>query len=664
MKRQRGALTVVTPLIIILIVLFSALALDGARLLSMQKEMQAQANAAAFAAAGSAYTCGGTDSNAMRALAIDAATAQGFDSGSGSIRVQQGVIKADSEKVLEFRRTDSFEETNGVAIEIERDVPISSLLPEAVLGRINLVSRAAARKEVYATFFTDSNTLALNTADSPVLSALFRGLFGKDVNVETLSLDSLSGTLVSLDSLLGAINDESNGILNPVLEDLGVGDLLEIDVPAEILISALGAVSNLTGDAVSELDSAIALLGVDTNLRLSDVIYVLGQGAVDSGAEIPVLSMLNSIVLNLANKLDKPISLDLDGLTSSLGLGDVLGLNVEIDVNQAPKIVVAPARKVDGQWLGESTGEDITIRLGLILDLAPNTEFLNFVAIVPLEISTGAAKSTLVGARCASGSNNNVDFDFDIGRSVLRVATYEYAGDNSCYGSSLSRSGICAKIGLLFPSSGIGEDYMPDPLQIGCHVRNPCLSNYNWDPGPSCSRPRLFQSPVSGNRGGWCRYDQDADFELNLVNTIINVGNIEPEATLPKPLLITKVPLSDDEAPADLPAECEYEESARQVTCTLGLQSGQVLADSLNSLLGTIDIEELDLLGIPLADPLAFIVDALSGIVDIVVGPILEYVLGPLLDFLGVSLGQAKLNLLKSEQSTVQLLQYCGPEGC
>ncbi|MCE7525008.1 hypothetical protein, partial [Alloalcanivorax xenomutans] len=104
--------------------------------------------------------------------------------------------------------------------------------------------------------------------------------------------------------------------------------------------------------------------------------------------------------------------------------------------------------------------------------------------------------------------------------------------------------------------------------------------------------------------------------------------------------------------------------SARQVTCTLGLQSGQVLADSLNSLLGTIDIEELDLLGIPLADPLAFIVDALSGIVDIVVGPILEYVLGPLLDFLGVSLGQAKLNLLKSEQSTVQLLQYCGPEGC
>jgi len=51
MFRQRGALTVITPLLMVLVILLGVMALDGARLFSLRKEMQSQVNAAATAAA-------------------------------------------------------------------------------------------------------------------------------------------------------------------------------------------------------------------------------------------------------------------------------------------------------------------------------------------------------------------------------------------------------------------------------------------------------------------------------------------------------------------------------------------------------------------------------------------------------------------------------------
>ena len=45
MFRQRGALTVITPLLMLLVILLGVMALDGARLFSLRKEMQSQVNA-------------------------------------------------------------------------------------------------------------------------------------------------------------------------------------------------------------------------------------------------------------------------------------------------------------------------------------------------------------------------------------------------------------------------------------------------------------------------------------------------------------------------------------------------------------------------------------------------------------------------------------------
>ena len=46
-SRQRGVLAVTTPLLVVLIILFTVLLLDGARLYAVKREMQTVANAAA-----------------------------------------------------------------------------------------------------------------------------------------------------------------------------------------------------------------------------------------------------------------------------------------------------------------------------------------------------------------------------------------------------------------------------------------------------------------------------------------------------------------------------------------------------------------------------------------------------------------------------------------
>lgn len=50
--RQRGALSVITPLLLLIVITLTVMALDGARLYSLRSDMQAQVNVAAQAAAG------------------------------------------------------------------------------------------------------------------------------------------------------------------------------------------------------------------------------------------------------------------------------------------------------------------------------------------------------------------------------------------------------------------------------------------------------------------------------------------------------------------------------------------------------------------------------------------------------------------------------------
>ena len=77
-----------------------------------------------------------------------------------------------------------------------------------------------------------------------------------------------------------------------------------------------------------------------------------------------------------------------------------------------------------------------------------------------------------------------------------------------------------------------------------------------------------------------------------------------------------------------------------------------------------INVESADIACLPLGSLLNLTLDLVRPAVSGVVEPLSEYLLGPLLGSLGISLGEAEVNVIAAEQPAVQLLQYCGPEGC
>ena len=160
--RQRGALSVITPLLLLIVITLTVMALDGARPYSLRSEMQAQVNVAAQAAAGAAQACGGqAPSTALvQQRALAAAVAQGVE---GSDQDLNGVVA--------FESVDHIARSNAVLVSYTRNEPISMLLPQSVFGGISLSVNAAVRKEVVATVSAAGGTVGVG-GDATLLGSL------------------------------------------------------------------------------------------------------------------------------------------------------------------------------------------------------------------------------------------------------------------------------------------------------------------------------------------------------------------------------------------------------------------------------------------------------------------------------------------------------------
>ena len=202
-RRQRGALTVLTPLLLLLVVILSVMALDGARLYSLRGEMQAQVNVAAQAGASATQSCGGfaPTTALIRQRALAAAQAQGYSADADALTVTSGVIEAPAgDNVLAFRPVNFIEESNAVLVSYTRSEPLSILLPESVFGTLDITVNAASRKEVVATLSAAGSTASV---DSGIVGGLLGSVLGDPFYVlDPTSLDSLRNTTVLLGDVL------------------------------------------------------------------------------------------------------------------------------------------------------------------------------------------------------------------------------------------------------------------------------------------------------------------------------------------------------------------------------------------------------------------------------------------------------------------------------
>ncbi|MZR62872.1 hypothetical protein [Alcanivorax sp. DP30] len=411
-RRQRGALTIITPLLLLVIITLSVMVLDGARLYKLRGEMQAQVNVAAQAGASATQSCGGLAASTflIRQRALAAAQAQGFSGEADALTVRSGVVERGADNVLAFRPV-SFIESNAVLVSYTRNEPISLLLPESVFGTLNITVNAAARKEVVATLSAAGSTA---TVDSGIVGGLLGSVLGDPFYVlDPTSLDSLRNTTVRLGDLL---------------TEVGVADVTALlGLDGQTLAAALRDIGGISSPVGRTLDDLLGAAGLET-VQVSDVLEVVEGTQVPASSEFPLYDMLISLVLNVAETqqdalggfLTVPLDVDLD-------LGAVANVNasVRLNVGEAPRIVIGPARQdADGNWVTRFYAPDIRLQVLANVQLLSLGGLLSGANVyLPLAVNVGGAEGEFVSARCAVGGVNQVEIGINLNRSVARLGT-------------------------------------------------------------------------------------------------------------------------------------------------------------------------------------------------------------------------------------------------
>ena len=441
MFRQRGALTVITPLLMLLVILLGAMALDGARLFSLRKEMQSQVNAAATAAADAAQACGGRmiSLSDMRQRALAAARAQGFEGGDDELIITPGLLEdVDENGGLIFQAADFIDQTNAVLVSYQRDVKISLLLPEDIFGTVSVNVNAAVRKEAVVTMSAAGSTAVVGGG---LLGALLGAILGdSDYTLDPTSLSSLANTTVQLGELLNA---------------LGVNDVAGLlPLSGQDLANALSTISGAATPLGRMLDSIVGAAGIET-IKVGDILSVVGESEVPPNSEFPIYDVVISLVLNIVQSQQPgedgllSLPLNISNLNIPL-LADIQTVDLALHVGEPPTVALGPARRgQDGEWVTRFYAPDITLVLVADARLL-NVDLLDVVSLnlasvkVPLAVAVGGGKGELVAADCARGRINDAEVTVDLHRQVARVAT----GSVNSLGD-LEQEDIDARVGTL-----------------------------------------------------------------------------------------------------------------------------------------------------------------------------------------------------------------------
>lgn len=441
MNRQRGALTFIVPLIMVIIVLFGTLAIDGARLYSLRQDMQSQVNAAATAAADGVQTCGGqtVDMATIRQRALTAARAQGFSGEDAELVVRTGLLQdSDDDGQVEFRAMPFLDQSNAVHVSYRRSTRISMLFPESKLGSVNMEVSAAVRKEAVATLSAAGSTAGVGGG---LLGSLLGAILGDSgYTLDPTSLSSLENTTVKLGQLLNT---------------LGVNDIAALlPLGGDELANALSTIAGAATPLGRTLDDIASAAGIET-IKVSDVLSVVGETRVPESSEFPLYDVVISLILNVA-KQQQPgedgilaLPLNINNLSIPL-LANIKAVNLGLHVGEPPTVAIGPARRgEDGQWVTRFQAPDITLALLADVELV-NVDLIGLATLnlaslkIPLAVAVGGGRGAFIAADCARGINNDAEVTVELNREVARIATGSVGSSGA-----LNPSDIDARIGRL-----------------------------------------------------------------------------------------------------------------------------------------------------------------------------------------------------------------------
>ncbi|MCH8498276.1 MAG: hypothetical protein LAT63_07350 [Marinobacter sp.] len=461
MFRQRGAMLITLPLMLVALFAITIVIVDASRLYGLRKEMQSQVNAAASAGADVTQACVGDSVSlaAIQARALMAAQAQGFTGDASLLDIRGGVFEIDPADSLRvgFRTLtgDALNQSNAVRVSYSQDVPISRLMP-GLLGSLNLSVSAAARKEVVAVLSAAGSTVAIDQG----LLGLLLGTILADPGfiLDPTDINSLQAVTVRVGNLLNRLGVNDAVDLLP----------LPLDRFLEAVLQDIGGTAAPGGYLVDRVLSGA--FGV-VDLSVGDILMVVGDSRVPPGSEFPVYDLLMSTIINsireLGNQTGGILQVGLSSSETQALLGNALAglgllaeaprIDVGIRVGEAPRVVVGPARRgPDGQWITRFSAPDIGLDAyaQVRLNTGAVTSIINTLSLgtlqvqvlddleIPLAVRVGGGQGSLVSARCARGIDNDIALELALQREVASVMTGRVDGPTG----NLIAQGIFSRI--------------------------------------------------------------------------------------------------------------------------------------------------------------------------------------------------------------------------
>lgn len=426
---QRGAIGIAMVAMLLVFVLFAALATDAARLFYQKQALQSQADLSALEI-GQSWVDDDNKTDWEAELLERHAKEQDLD----KITIQfcqaelnNRVWSVDSDSCKNVRQS----ATNALRVIAERKVPTSLVAPGWLVGDTDLQAMATttlANSSNIVKFGIGSKLISVNEATQK--DTLLSALLGRDVKLGVAGYNGLANGTVRLGDLVN-------------IPELNVGsteDLLSLPLDVATLLQAyVGALKREPNSGV-DLDLGLIeeqLLGADLDLdeiKLGDLLN-LDTLSPDEAAKLDLnaLDLITGTLL-IANKdhaIDLP-DLDID----LLGLA---GIKAGLTVGEPPQFAFAMLPLEDGETpsvktaqLGLTVDADLLpdnpyLKSNAVKDLLSNLLDINILGLVALKLDTDTLLDGLHIGLTATASQaqmtltdaDETDLDFDIKTSPV-----------------------------------------------------------------------------------------------------------------------------------------------------------------------------------------------------------------------------------------------------
>lgn len=421
-NRQRGAIGVFGVLVFILAVLFTAVAIDTARLALEKRRLQNIADLAALQAMKVAGMCSGVESlglDAVKAAAQTSAAASGYrgDLSTEPDAVLLGTAQTDANGSRQFVST-APADADAAQVTATSTVLKSIIAGGWFAGTTQLTSVAVARRHPWGDLQLGSFLVGINTGDVVLLNQLFGGLLGSNVNLQLVSYQGLAAAQVTIGDLVRGANISAGN----------VQDFLDTRVTIAGLITIMLNALDTSSAAYQALNQLLPLAGANSNtLRIGDLIEVTASDPNAVAAASVNIAALLSGGLQLANQrraISVPVNVSLPTGVSNASLSLYL---IEPPVTAAGE----PGKDDTGNWRTQAR----TAQLRFAVNVAINAPVgpVNVAGNVGIFGSAANASAALATMRCGSMADlsNVITVDVTTGIAQLGVGSYADIADGT-----------------------------------------------------------------------------------------------------------------------------------------------------------------------------------------------------------------------------------------